>query len=138
MSFGMLFYQKQEPYIVRWRHVPYLMITQNFLRPNNGTKRKTGHGIGCKNITINNTFLMHKLFNIIILSLKLKLYMKIPQSNYQHVRHLLPKCQNKFHDFLTNHLSIWRDNKKYLRIFLPKLHISLIVKDFHHINTFSI
>ena len=36
----MLFYQKQEPYIASLRHVPYLMITQNFLRPNNGTKRK--------------------------------------------------------------------------------------------------
>ena len=42
----MLFYQKQEPYIASLRHVPYLMITQNFLRPNNGTKRKTGNGEG--------------------------------------------------------------------------------------------
>ena len=56
MSFGMLFYQNQEPYIASWRHVPYLMITQNFLRPNNGAKRKTGHGISYENIIINNDF----------------------------------------------------------------------------------
>ena len=50
MSFGMLFYQNQEPYIASLRHVPYLMITQNFLRPNNGTKRKTGNGISYKTL----------------------------------------------------------------------------------------
>ena len=68
MSFGMLFYQKQEPYIASLRHVPYLMITQNFLRPNNGTKRKTGRRtkrINYNIITINNDFLPYKSFNII-------------------------------------------------------------------------
>ena len=76
MSFGMLFYQNQEPYIASWRHVPYLMITQNFLRPNNGTKRKTG--INYENIVINNDFCQYVNDSTSLFIIVIKLRVKIP------------------------------------------------------------
>ena len=78
MSFGMLFYQNQEPYIASLRHVPYLMITQNFLRPNNGAKRKTGHGISCENITMNNDFCQYVNDSTSLFIIVIKLRVKIP------------------------------------------------------------
>ena len=76
MSFGMLFYQNQEPYIASWMHVPYLMITQNFLRPNNGTKRKTG--INYENIVINNDFCQYVNDSTSLFIIVIKLRVKIP------------------------------------------------------------
>ena len=76
MSFGMLFYQNQEPYIASLRHVPYLMITQNFLRPNNGTKRKTG--INYENIVINNDFCQYVNDSTSLFIIVIKLRVKIP------------------------------------------------------------
>ena len=76
MSFGMLFYQNQKPYIASWRHVPYLMITQNFLRPNNGTKRKTG--INYENIVINNDFCQYVNDSTSLLIIVIKISVKIP------------------------------------------------------------
>ena len=76
MSFGMLFYQNQEPYIASWKHVSYLMITQNFLRPNNGTKRKTG--INYENIVINNDFCQYVNDSTSLFIIVIKLRVKIP------------------------------------------------------------
>ena len=78
MSFGMLFYQNHEPYIASLRQVPYLMITQNFLRPNNGTKRKTGHGISYENITTNNDFCQYVNHSTSFFLIVIKLRVKIP------------------------------------------------------------
>ena len=72
----MLFYQNQEPYIASLRHVPYLMITQNFLRPNNGTKRKTG--INYENIVINNDFCQYVNDSTSLFIIVIKLRVKIP------------------------------------------------------------